>query len=129
MHLLGNTSNSSWRLLVTKYLQPFPYSANLLLLQLSTLTCQDFHQIESWIFTHPFMELLVHLHFDLQKRRFLLLIRFFISLMVAFILGFLIFSDNFFTSAKFLGSGMKWGILSQILPKLSIPAKSLLQLY
>ena len=37
-----------------------------------------------------------------------LLMRFFISLRVAFSQGCLIFSDNFVTSAKFLGSGMKW---------------------
>ena len=34
--------------------------------------------------------------------------RFFISLRVAFNQGFLIFFDIFVTSAKFLGSGMKW---------------------
>ena len=38
----------------------------------------------------------------------LLLIRFFISLRVSFIQGFIIFSDNFVTSEKFLGSGTKW---------------------
>ena len=37
-----------------------------------------------------------------------LLMRFFISLRVAYNQGFLIFSDNFVTSAKKLGSGMKW---------------------
>ena len=37
-----------------------------------------------------------------------MLIRFFVSLRVAYSQGFLIFSGNFVTSAKFLGSGMKW---------------------
>ena len=41
-------------------------------------------------------------------RKIWLLIRFFISLRVAFSQGFLIFSDNFVNSEKFLGSGMKW---------------------
>ena len=41
-------------------------------------------------------------------REVLLLIRFFFSLRVAFSQGFLMFYDNFVTSAMFLGSGMKW---------------------
>ena len=41
-------------------------------------------------------------------RKVWLFIRFFISLRVAFSQVFLIFSDNLLTSAKFLGSGMKW---------------------
>ena len=41
-------------------------------------------------------------------RKVWLLIRLFISLRVAFIQVFFMFSDIFVTSAKFLGSGMKW---------------------
>ena len=44
--------------------------------------------------------------------------RFFISLGIAFNQGFLIFFDNFFTSAKFLGSGMKWESSEPDSPKL-----------
>ena len=51
-------------------------------------------------------------------RKVLLLIIFFISLRVAFIQGFLIFSDNCFTSEKFLGSGMKWETSEPDSPKL-----------
>ena len=45
---------------------------------------------------------------DKLKLRVLLLIILFISLRVAFSQGFIMFSDSFFTSAKFLGSGIKW---------------------
>ena len=41
-------------------------------------------------------------------RKVWLLIIFFIPLRVAFNQGFLIFSNSFVTSVKFLGSGMKW---------------------
>ena len=41
-------------------------------------------------------------------RKVWLLIRFFIYLRFAFSQGFLMFSDDFVTSAKFLGSGLKW---------------------
>ena len=47
-----------------------------------------------------------------------LLMRFFISLRVSFNQGFLIFSDNFVTSAKFLGSVMKWETSEPDSPKL-----------
>ena len=50
--------------------------------------------------------------------KFWLLMRFFISLRVAFSQGFLIFSDNFVTSEKFLGSGMKWETYEPDSPKL-----------
>ena len=41
-------------------------------------------------------------------RKVWLLIIFFIYLRVSFSQGFFMFSDNFVTSVKFLGSGMKW---------------------
>ena len=47
-----------------------------------------------------------------------LLMIFFISLRFAFSQGFLIFYDNFVTSAKFLGSGMKWETFEPDSPKL-----------
>ena len=47
-----------------------------------------------------------------------LLMRLFIYLRVAFNQGFLIFSDNFVTSANFLGSGMKWETSEPDSPKL-----------
>ena len=47
-----------------------------------------------------------------------LLMRFFISLIVDFNQGFLVFSDNFVTSEKFLGSGMKWDTSEPDYPKL-----------
>ena len=53
----------------------------------------------------------------------LLLIILFISLRFAFSQGFLIFSDNFFTSAKFLGSGMKWDTSEPDSPKVANSCK------
>ena len=47
-----------------------------------------------------------------------LLMIFLISLRVAFNQGFLIFFDNFFISAKFLGSSMKWETSEPDYPKL-----------
>ena len=47
-----------------------------------------------------------------------LLMRLLISLRVAFNPGFLIFSANLVTSAKFLGSGMKWDTYEPVSPKL-----------
>ena len=56
---------------------------------------------------HPCMDLQVHLSLDLQleKSNFDSI---FISSEVAFSQGFFMSSDNFFTSEKFLGYGMKW---------------------
>ena len=50
-------------------------------------------------------------------RKVWLLIIFFISSRVAFSQSFLIFSDNFVTSAKFLGSGIKWETSEPDYPK------------
>ena len=47
-----------------------------------------------------------------------LLMRFLISLGLAFNQGFLIFSANMVTSAKFLDSGMKWDTSEPVSPKL-----------
>ena len=47
-----------------------------------------------------------------------LLMIFFIYSRVAFSQGFLIFSENLVTSAKFLGSGMKWDASEPVSPKL-----------
>ena len=46
--------------------------------------------------------------FGSSIRKFWLLIRFLISFRVAFSQCFFLLSDNFVTSEKFLGSGMKW---------------------
>ena len=46
-----------------------------------------------------------------------MLIRLVISLRVAFIQGFLMFSENCVTSAKFQGSGMKWETYEPDSPK------------
>ena len=56
--------------------------------------------------------------FGSSIRKVWLLMRLFISLRVAFNQGFLIFSDNFVTSAKFLGYGMKWETSEPYPPKL-----------
>ena len=56
--------------------------------------------------------------FGSSIRKVWLLMRFLISLRVAFNQGFLIFSDIFVTSAKFLGSGMKWETSEPDYPKL-----------
>ena len=50
-------------------------------------------------------------------RKVWLFIRLFISSRVAFGQGFLMFYDNFDTSAKFLGSGMKWETSEPDYPK------------
>ena len=47
-----------------------------------------------------------------------LLVIFFISFIFVFNQGFLIFSENFVTSAKFLGYGMKWETSEPDSPKL-----------
>ena len=46
--------------------------------------------------------------FGPSMRKVWFLIRFLISFRFAFSQGFFIWSDNFVTSAKFVGSGMKW---------------------
>ena len=56
--------------------------------------------------------------FGSSIRKVWLLIILFIFLRVSFSQGFLIFSDNFFNSAKFLGSGMKWETSEPDSPKL-----------
>ena len=62
-------------------------------------------------------------------RKVWLLIRLFISFRVAFILGFLIFFDNFVISEKFLGYGMKWETSEPDSPKAVNYWKILLLLY
>ena len=63
------------------------------------------------------------LYFLFSIRKVWLLIRFLISLRVAFSQGFLIFSEKFVTSAKFLGSGMKWETYEPDSPKVANSCK------
>ena len=107
-HLLRNISYYSWRLLVTKYLQPFPLFCR------SPLTkILNFNSLR--LPSYWFVAFYTSMHgvtgspsFWSSIKKVWLLIIFFIYLRVAFRQGFFMFSDNFVTSAKFLGSGMKW---------------------
>ena len=72
------------------------------------LAFQDFHQIYLFSFYTSMHGVTGSPSFWYSIRKVWLLIRFFISLRVAFGQGLFMFSDNLVTSEKFLGSGMKW---------------------
>ena len=127
LHLPRNISKSSWRLLANKYLQPIPYYSDLLLPQFSILTCQYFHHIEFLPCTHPCMELQVHPHFDLQWGKYdcwldsLSISELDLAKVSLYSLTILSLQKSFWV--------LEWNekLLNQILPKVSILSKSLLQ--
>ena len=62
------------------------------------------------------MELQAHLYLDLQLE--IMIVNYVFDLLLScFSQGFFISSDNFFTSAKFIGSGMKWEAYEPDSPK------------
>ena len=106
-HLIRNTVESSLMLFYPRCIQSSLHSASILWLQLSTLTCQYFHNIGSLTCRNPCMmsldlPSLCHLFIKVW-----LLIKFLISFKVDFNQAFFTSAGNLVTSEKFLGYGIK----------------------